>query len=180
MQSATKLVVGAALVVALIAAGVAWSLSHRVEINLRPDVNPVPSNAASLNAADIEKILGVERFRVIRRVNEVPPVVMKSFTNFSQSPFDLANPGEEISTDLLIPGKSSRRLVFLAISDDSAVLFYEQGSFANTFNAVVLWFGDGGHGWGGTLERGPIPHSLSSLKEAIQRGNFHPWKGSEG
>jgi hypothetical protein len=105
---------------------------------------------------------------------------MKSFNNFSQNTFDLANPGEEISSDVLIPGKSSRRLVLLAISNDSAVLFYEQGGFAGAFNAVVFWFGSGGRGRGGTLQRGPIPHDVSSLKEAIQSGNFRPWKGSEG
>jgi hypothetical protein len=180
LQRATKLVLAGLVAVALIAAAIAWSVSHRVKVNLPADVNPVPPNAATLNGADVEKILGVDQFRVIRRVNEVPPVVMKSFTNFSRNPFDLANPGEEISSDVLIPGKSSRRLVFLAISSDSAVLFYEQGGFAGTFNAVVFWFGGGGRGWGGTLERGLTPHDVSSLKAAIQNGNVHPWKGSEG
>jgi hypothetical protein len=180
LQRATKLILASLTVVALVAAVIAGSVRHRVEVNLPPDVNPVPQNAATLNGADVEKVLGVEKFRVTRCVKEVPPVVMKSFSNFSQHPFDLANPGEEISSDALIPGRSSRRLVFLAISDDSAVLFYEQGGFYSTFNAVVFWFGSGGHGWGGTLERGPIPHDVSSFREAIQSGNFRPWKGSEG
>lgn len=175
MQRATKLVL-----TALALAAIGWSVSHRVKVDLRPDVNPVPRNAATLNGADVEKILGVERFRVVRRINEVPLVVRQSFSNFAQNPFDLANPGEEISSDVLIPGKSSRRLVFLAISEDSAVLFYEQGGFADWFNVVVFWFDGGGRGWGATLERGPIPHDVSSLKAAIQSGNFRPWKGSDG
>lgn len=180
MRRANKLVLGGLVLVALIAASIAWFVGHRVEVALRPDAIPVPPNAATLNGADVEKILGVEQFRVIRRVNEIPPVVRQSFANFSRLPFDLANPGDEISSDVSIPGKSSRRLVFVAISDDSAVLFYQQGGFVGTFNAVVLWFGGGGRGWGGTLVRGPTPHDLSSLKAAIQSGNFHPWKGSEG
>jgi len=175
LKRTTKLALAGLLVVALFAGIGAWLISRRVEIDLRPGLNPVPPNGSTLNGTDIEKIFG-EEFRVIHRVNRVPPVVMKSFVNFAQLPFDLENPGEEISSDVLIPGKSSRRLVFLAVSSNSAVLLYEQGGFANSFNAVVFWFGAEGRGWGATLERGPLPHDVLSLKQAIQNGNFHPWK----
>ena len=180
MRRTSKFLLVGLIAVTSIAAAIVLSVNHTVEVNLRPDVNPVPASAPVLNGADVEKILTVEQFRVIRRINEAPLIVKKSFSNFTQLPFDLANPDEEISSDLIIPGRSSRRLVFLAISSDSAVLFYEQGGFANAFNAVVFRFGGGGRGWGATLEQGPIPRDLSGLKTVVQNGKFHPWKGSEG
>lgn len=175
LRRGNKLILAALVLVALMAVSIVWSVGHRVrrvEIALRSDATPVPPNASTLNGADVEKILGVEQFRTIRRVKEIPPVVMKSFSIFTQNPFDLANPDEGISHDEIIPGKSRRRLVFLAVSSDSAVLCYEKGGFVDTFNAVVFWFDSGGHAWGSTLERGPIPHDISTLKAAIQSGKF--------
>src|SRR5215470_14570997 len=103
MQRAAKLVFAGLIAVALVAAFIPWSVGQRAEVNLLSGVNPVPQNAPTLNGADVEKILGVEKFRIIRRVNKIPPVVKTSFSNFSQRPFDLADPGEEISSDVLIP-----------------------------------------------------------------------------
>jgi len=169
-----------AAAVVVISVLVAWSVHIRsapkVEINLAADVTPISKNAVTLNAADIEKILGVEQFRVIRRVKEVPEAIKISFSNITGQPFDLAEPGEVISSDMIIPGKSSRRLVFLGVSSDSAVLFFEQGGFVDTFNTVVFWFGNGGHDWGATLYQGPIPKDILSLKDAVQKGNFRPWE----
>jgi hypothetical protein len=183
MQRSTKLVLLGILTVVAIAAVVAWSVLPRskpkVEVSLGPDVKPVPKNAPTLNGADIEKILGMEQFRVIRKFSQVPQVVKESFSNFTSFPFDLANPGEEISSDMIIPGKSSRRLVFLGVNDDSAVLFYKQGGFVGVFNAVVFSFGEGGRDWGATLERGPIPKDISGLRAAVQNGKFHVWESRQ-
>ncbi len=183
MQRSTKLVLLGIMAVASIAAVVAWSVLPRsipnVEVSLGADVKPVPKNAPTLNGAHIEKILGVEQFRAIRQVSQIPQVVKESFSNFTGFPFDLANPGEEISSDMMIPGKTSRRLVFLGLSDDSAVLFYEQGGFAGTFNTVVFWFREGGRDWGASLEHGPIPKDISSLRAAVQSGKFHVWESRQ-
>jgi hypothetical protein len=169
--------------VVLISVLVAWSVhvysAPKLEIKLSADVTPISKNAATLNAADIEKILGVEQFRVIQRVREVPEVIKQSFVNITGQPFDLAEPGEEISSDMIIPGRSTRRLVFLGVSSDSAVLFFEQGGFAGTFNTVVFWFGDGGRDWGATLSEGPIPKDIPSLKDAVQKGKFRPWERNQ-
>src|SRR5258708_35796994 len=95
-----------AAAVVVISVLVAWSVHIRsapkVEINLAADVTPISKNAVILNAADIEKILGVEQFRVIRRVKEVPEVIKISFSNITGQPFDLAEPGEVISSDMII------------------------------------------------------------------------------
>jgi hypothetical protein len=180
-NSKQALIWAAAIVV--ISVLVAWSvylhLAPKLEINLAAAVTPISKNAATLDAVDIEKILGVEQFRVIKRVEEVPAVIKTSFSNITGQPFDLAEPGEQRSSDMIIPGKSSRRLVFLGVSSDSAVLFFEQGGFVGTFNTVVFWFGDGGRDWGGTLYEGPIPKDIPSLKDAVQKGKFRPWERNE-
>ena len=131
-----RILLGIIAVLTVAALGVWILYSHPM-----PELNatPVPQNAPTLNEADIEKVLSVEQFRVVRRVRQVPRVVKESFSNFTGLPFDLVDPGEQIrSDDLTIPAKSSQRLVFLGLSEDSAVLVYEQGGFADTDFVVVL------------------------------------------
>jgi hypothetical protein len=183
MKGITKQVLIWAGAIVAISVFVAWSVhihsAPKVEINLAADLTPISKNAATLNAADIEKILGVEQFRVIQRVEEVPEVIKKSFSNMTGQQFDLAEPGEEISSDMIIPGKPSRRLVFLGVSSDSAVLYFEQGGFVGTVNAVVFWFGDGGRDWGATLSERPIPKDIPSLQAAVKEGRFRPWEQTQ-
>jgi hypothetical protein len=164
--------IGAVLAFAVV---IVWSLISR-QI---PDFNakPIPTNAQSLNEADIEKLLGVEQFRVVRKVRQVPSVVKDSFSNFTRIPFDLVDPGERMKDyDMTSPGKSSRRLVFLGLSEDSAILVYEQGGFATVCNVVVFWYGDGGRGWVANIGCYPFPKNIPTLKSAFQKGNFQPWE----
>jgi len=139
-----------------------------------PDFNfaPIPKGAPALNDADIEKILTMEQFRIFRRARQVPTAVRDSFTNFTNFPFDLADPGAEISSDLIIPGKSSRRLIFLGLSGDSAVLCFEQGGFVGSVQCVFFWFEEGGRDQRAYWNRGPIPNDIPSLRAAIRKGNF--------
>jgi hypothetical protein len=175
MQVNTKLSILGLTTLVAIAGLIAWSVRPR--INLGTDVKPIPKNAPTLDTVDIEKILGVKQFRVIRHISQVPQVVKESFSNFADIPFDLADPGERISDDVVVPGMSSRRLVFLGVSDDSAVIYYEQGGIVRSLNVVVFWFGDGGRGWGAVLEHEPSPNDLSGMRAVIQSGQFQAWKG---
>lgn len=135
-------------------------------------VNAVPKNAPELNEADIEKLLGVDQFRVLRRVRQVPVAVRESFSNFTGIPFDLVDPGEQIRhDDLTVRAKSSRRLVFLGLSEDSAVLVYQQGGFADACNVAVFWFGEGGQGWRATLDS--TPRDIPGLRGIVQKREFH-------
>ncbi len=85
----------------------------------------------------------------------------------------MADPGEVINSDAIVPGRLSRRLVFLGLSDDSAVLLYEQGGYVGTRNVVVFWFESGGRDWGATLN--DVPKDLSALKGVVHVGKFHAW-----
>jgi hypothetical protein len=169
---AKQILIGTMAVI-VIAVGFLWLVeAHSVpEFNVRA----IPKDAPTLNGADIEKILGLEHFRIVRRAREVPIAVQESFSNFIGLPFDLADPGEEISTDNLLPGKSSRRLVFLGLSDDSAVLVYEQGGFSNTCIAAVFWYEEGGRGWAAAVDC--RAKDISSLRDVVQKREISIWKG---
>jgi len=174
--------IGISAVIA-IAVLIAWSMRPRlrppVAVTTVSLVNPVTRNAPTLNGADIEKLLGVERFRIIRQVNQVPAVVKESFSNFTGQPFDLVDPPKEIQHDYVVPERSRRRLVFLGLSDDSAVIVYEEGGYVDECKTVVFWFGNGGLDWGATLQRGPIPEDISNLRAAVHSGKFHVWEGMQ-
>jgi hypothetical protein len=151
---------------------VTWFVGSRPAPRL--DVTPVTKNAATLNEADIEKLLAFGQFRTFRHVRQVPVAVKESFSNFTGLPFDLADPSEEISSDLMIPGKSSRRLVFLGLSADSAILIYKQVGFVGTCHAVVFWYGEEGRGWGASLPG--IPKNMDGFRAIFSQRRFQSWE----
>jgi hypothetical protein len=82
---------------------------------------------------------------------------------------DLVDPGEGISSDDTARGKSSRRPVFMAASDDSAILVYEQGGVCNV---VAFWFPEGGRDWQATVEDIYIPTDPAGLRSALVKEHF--------
>jgi hypothetical protein len=175
MQPKGKLILLVIVVVVVVSIVMAWSFASRSIPDF--NANPIPKDAPMLNEADIEKMLGVEQFRVVRRVRQVPNVVKESFSSFTQLPFDLVDPGEQMrDDDMTTPAKSSRRLVFFGLSRDSTILVYEQGGFVDVCNIVAFWFEEGGRGWAARLDRHSIPRDISTLKAAIQKGKYHTWE----
>jgi hypothetical protein len=134
------------------------------------EVIPVPRNAPTLNQADVEKILGAEQFRLIQRKRQVPLPVQQSFTNLTGFPFAMADPGEPMSSDNMSSGAPLRRLVFVALGNDSAVLVYEQGGFVDVTNVIVFWYGGGGRDWAATL--GNKAKNIRSLRSTMKEGQF--------
>jgi hypothetical protein len=133
------------------------------------NVNPIQKNALVLGQSEVESLLG-SPFVIVRRVRQVPPALKQSFTNFTGLPFDMNDPGERIGTEFIIPGVPSRRLVFAAVGDNSAVLVYEQGGYATTLNATVFSYVNGG-AWRAILDNRSVD-SVSALKTAIGNGRF--------
>jgi hypothetical protein len=133
------------------------------------NVSPMQKNARTLAESEVKNLLG-SQFVVVRRVRQVPPALKQSFTNFTGLPFDMNDPGERIGTDYIIPGLPSRRLVFAALGDNSAVLVYEQGGYATTLNATVFSYVNGG-AWRAILENTSVDN-VSALKTAVEDGRF--------
>jgi len=173
-------IIGVAIL-AVVAIGLVYR-SNVLPTDASFDFKPVPKHAPTLNQADIEKVLGPSdletqlgphRFRTFRRARQVPPTVKQSFTNLTGLPFDMGDPHGPMSSDDMTSGAPLRRLVFLAINADSAVLVYKQGGFAGTLDVVVFWYGDGGRDWGATLDK--RVENISDLRKTIQNGQFQVW-----
>ncbi|MHB8755862.1 MAG: hypothetical protein ACYC92_13045 [Candidatus Acidiferrales bacterium] len=170
MKLDTKRMLLGAVILAVIVVGTVALVNLRSVPTL--NVTPVQKNAPTLNEADVEKLLKVEHFRVVRRVRQVPSAVKQSFANFTGLPFDMADPGKPISSDV-ITSAPLRRLVFAGVSDDSAVLVYEQGGYVGTLNAVVFWYGDGGRAWRAVLDA--PADDVPSFLRVIDNRHFHAW-----
>jgi hypothetical protein len=92
------------------------------------NVQPLPKSPRTLTATDVERLLGRD-FQLIRDVRQIPTVVRQDFSTLAAEPFQMVNAGQEMSTDMIIPGVPNKRLVFAAVSDDTAVLVYELGGY---------------------------------------------------
>lgn len=141
-------------------------------------VQQLPNTAPFLMTADVENLLGRE-FRIIRRVQQVPNVMKQDFSSLTNLPFEMVNPGQEMSTDNILPNVPNKRLVFAAFSDDTAVLVFEVGAFANSLHAVVFWYGKGGGKWGAMLN-GYSVHDIDSLRNTVHGGRFVSWETIPG
>ena len=59
------------------------------------NVKPIQKNARVLGQNEVQNLLG-SQFVVVRRVRQVPPALKQSFTNLTDLPFDMNDPGERI------------------------------------------------------------------------------------
>jgi hypothetical protein len=156
------LVVLAAL--ALIA-GSAWFIGTSKVPSL--DFGPIPKGAPVLAQAEIENLLA-DHFTVVRHVRQVPPVLKESFSNVTGLPFDMNNPGDPMSTDLIIHAPS-RQLIFGAVGKQSAILVYEQGSFAS-FPCAVIFSRTGAATWIAIEDY--MPRDIAALRRSVHEGRF--------
>ncbi len=169
---------GTALVLAAFALAVVVGLwfvdTHRVPA-LR--FHPIPRGAATLAKADVENLL-TTRYEIVRHVRQVPPALKQSFANFTGLPFDMNDPGDPLSTDNIISGVPSRQLIFAAVGKSSAVLVYEQGSFASYPNVVVFSYGSETKGWAAALD-GHAPRDIPALQRTLRESRFRTWEQKE-
>lgn len=162
------LVISAVLFLALIA-GSAWFIGARRVPSV--DFGPVPKGAPVLAWSEIENLLA-ENYTIVRHVRQVPLVLKESFSNVTSLPFDMNNPGDPMSTDLIIDAPS-RQLIFGAVGKQSAILVYEQGSFAS-FPCAVIFSRTGAAAWIGIEDY--IPRDMAALRRTIHQGRFSRMK----
>jgi hypothetical protein len=164
----TWLVVSTALFVALIA-GSAWFIATRRVPDL--DFGPIPKGAHVLAQSEIENLLA-DHYTVIRHVRQVPLVLKESFSNVTSLPFDMKNPGDPMSTDAIIHAPS-RQLIFGAVGRQSAILVYEQGSFAS-FPCAVIFSRTGAAAWIAIDDN--RPKDIAALRRSVHEARFSPMK----
>ncbi len=150
-------------------AGSAWFVgTHRVP---SVDFGPIPKGAPVLALSEIE-ILLADHYTVVRNVRQVPLVLKESFSNVTSLPFDMNNPGDAMSTDLIIQAPS-RQLIFGAVGKQSAILVYEQGSFASHPCAVIL-SRTGAAAWIAIEDY--MPRDIAALRRSVHEGRVAQMK----
>jgi hypothetical protein len=142
------------------------------------NVQQLQNSAPILTTADVEDLLGRE-FRIVRSVRRIPTVVKQDFSSLTNRPFEMVNPGQQMSTDDILPNVPNKRLVFAGFSDDTAVLVFEVGGFANSLHAVVFWYAKGEGRWGAMLN-GYSVHDIDGLRNIVHRGQFVSWEKIPG
>ena len=111
----------------------------------------------------------------MRNLRYVPPVVKDSFCSvehceFVGSKFDMVNPGDRMSTDLVIKDVPNKRLVLAALNRQSAIVLYQRGGYGDTLRVTVLNFQDGS-AWRARLNDYAIS-TLPNLRDSLSRGEY--------
>src|SRR6266404_576736 len=137
-------------------------------------VPPVPKNGAVIPIPVLNEIIARD-FKFVTNLRYVPPVVKDSFCNvehceFVGSKFDMVNPGKTMSTDLVIKGVPNKRLVFAALSRQSAIVLYQRGGYGDTLRVTVLNFRDGS-AWRARLNDYAIT-TLPKLRDSLSGGEY--------
>ena len=94
------------------------------------EVAPLPKGVHALSPAEVEDILSAN-FVMIRRVQQVPAAVKADYAALSNEPFEMVNPGQTRSTDVIIPGVPNKELVFVGLAGDCAVLMFKRPATRN-------------------------------------------------
>lgn len=117
------------------------SLYHRWKSTLRPlGEGPLIEYPSDKKAQSEIQQFFVGNFLIIKDVKNLPPAVLRAFTEQNGSRLVMANPGKKFrATDVVIdPTLPYRRLIFAGLSDDRCFVHYEQGGLAHSY--VVALF----------------------------------------
>lgn len=136
-------------------------------------VAPLPKSARTLDSAEVEKMLS-DNFVLIRKVQQVPAAVKADYTVVSNEPFEMVNPGQTRSTDVIIPGVPNKQLVFVGLAGDCAVLMFKRGGLADTTNAAVFSHRGMGGVWTARIDDYSV-QDIAGLRNAVHNHRFEPW-----
>ena len=138
------------------------------------DVPPIARNPAPLTTPDVQRILRGD-FQIVRRVRQVPVAVQQAFTVLSDEAFEMVNPGQEMSTDMILPGVPDKRLIFAGLGNHTAVLVFEQGGYVGSVRAAIFDYVHTGGAWGAVLDD-PRVTDIATLRTVIEKGHYTKWE----
>jgi len=167
------------LLVTILAVAVIAVRCHRAQqataiAELYEGIRPVPTNAPRIPAPVLSQLVNAD-FKVVTNLRYVPSPVKDSFCNIERCnyigvKFDMANPGDTMSTDYIIDGIPNKRLVFAALNKESAIVVYERGGYANFLCATILDFRDGS-AWGSALNNHNVKN-MHDLRAALAEEEY--------
>jgi hypothetical protein len=171
MTSGKWFAVGSAAVLISIAGFVVFHRSKHVAPPF--EVAPLPKSARWLAPAEVENMLSAD-FVLIRRVQQVPAAVKADYTALSNEPFEMVNPGQARSTDVIIPGVPNKELVFVGLAGDCTVLMFKRGGLADTTNAAVFSHRGTGGVWTARIDDYSV-EDIAGLRRAVHNRRFESW-----
>lgn len=112
-------------------------------------LHPIQGKDTRLRTGVATQILS-GNFTTTDHLRSLPWIVKQSFCavedcDLRNGEFDMVDSGATMSTDYRLPGISNRRLVLAALNQNSAVLLYEVGGYANFMRVTILDFSSGGY-----------------------------------
>jgi hypothetical protein len=152
-----------------------FAVFRRAQNTVPPfEVAPLPKDARILTAGEIDALLAAD-FDIVHRVQQIPREVKADYTQLTTEPFEMVNPGQAMSTDLILAGVPNKKLVLVGIADECAVLIFIRGGYADTVNAAVFSHKGTGGMWGATIEDYSV-HDIPGLRKAVDEGRFKVWQ----
>jgi hypothetical protein len=133
------------------------------------EASPVPQHPHALSENEVKAVLAQD-FRIVYKVEQIPDAVRTSFINVVDSgredslsdpktrnkdfneqwkreaqkrplpPLQMADPGQAMGSDVVMPGVPNRRLVLCGYSKSAALVLFEQGGYVDTVRLVVFDF----------------------------------------
>jgi hypothetical protein len=138
------------------------------------EVTPLPKGTHTLTTSEVEDLL-TANFKIDQKVQQIPAPLKRDYTALANEPFEMVNPGQEMSTDDIIPGVPNKKLVLVGLADQSAVLIFIRGGYVDTINAAVFSHKGTGGMWGATIEDYSV-RDIQTLRNAVHNGRFKVWQ----
>jgi hypothetical protein len=111
-------------------------------------------------------------FTLIHNVRNLPPPVLRGFTEAGGSRLVIANPGEDFqSTDVIYDSSQPRkRLIFAGVSGEKCFVYYEQGGIAHSYILHLFHFNSNSMKpvWKGYCPGGAT--NLEQLRSSLESG----------
>ena len=151
-----------------------FAVFNRAQSTVPPfEVTPLSKGTHTLKTREVDDLLAAN-FNIVQRVQQIPGPVKGDYTALANEPSEMVNPGQEMSTDYIIPGVPNKKLVLVGLEDQCAVLIFIRGGYANTVNAAVFSHKGTGGMWGAMIEDYSV-HDIAALRNAVHNGRFKAW-----
>jgi len=116
-------------------------------------------------------------FSVIRRVQQIPAPVKADYTAIANEPFEMVNPGQTRSTDVILPGVPNKELVLVGLAGSNAVIIFKRGGLVDTTNVAVFSHRGAGGVWSARIDDNSV-QDIEALRIVVHNHRFEPWDAS--
>ena len=114
-------------------------------------------------------------YQNVYKFRSIPDSVKHSISVINGGEVAMVDPGEEMSTDAILPGVPNNRLIFAGIRNDAAMVIFEHGAFVGSLHAVVISCSGTPSEWAAIIKDRDVK-DIPSLQRAIAAHRYTAWK----